>query len=872
MKSLSKVSSILVAGFFLLETALAPLALATKPAGQQDIGNYINTEKIASLIQVPAEQTFKELAAPAKLQNDFGPDSAVSERRKAKIISGLSNMPVNFIENKGQVNEKVKYYAKQRGAAIYFTADEIVFDFVREKKSIPGNSELEKTGKNSNAYYGKETRSKKEYERQVVRMKINGSNALAQITGINKLQGTHNYFIGNDKSKWRTDVPAYGEVFYKDVYAGIDLKFYAKNGTMEYDFIVHPGGNPEKIDVAFEGIDGMKVAQNGDLLVRTAFGEIRQKAPHIYQMVEGAKVEIAGGFRIKHTETAKLNKENNISYGFKLDTYNKQYALVIDPALVYSTFMGGSLYDGGYGIAVDSSGSAYVAGYTTSTDFPMTAIDTTYNGGNYDVFVFKINSSGNAIVYSTYLGGSDEDNAYGIAVDRSGNAYVAGLTQSTDFPTPNGIYTTQRGNMFDAFVFKINSSGNEIVYSTYLGGSGDDKGYAIAVDSVGNVYVTGETNSSDFPVVNAYQDTKNASSDIFVTKINSSGSAIVYSTYFGGSGGDGGRAIAVDSSGNMYVTGYTQSSTNFPIVNAIQSTYGGGSDDAFVFKLNSTGDALVYSTYLGGSSGDNGLAIAADNFGNAYITGYTWSSNFPVVNGMDAYGSSQDAFVTKINSSGSAVVYSTYLGGAGQETGYGIAVDSFGNAYVTGETNSADFPAVNALYPVKSYSVDAFVFKINSNGNAVIYSTFLGGGGNHEYGFAIAVDSFGNAYVTGETNSDNFPLENAIQSTRAGDSDSFVTKLGPIGKCVSKPVKISQTSVEYDTIQAAYSAATNTNHTILVQADVFTGPMSFSSGKRVSVTGGYGCDFIMQTGYSLITDSVTIGGAATVVMGNVIIK
>jgi hypothetical protein len=873
MKSCTKVFSILVAGFFLLETALAPLALATKPAGQQDIGNYINTKKIAPINQIPVEQTFKELAVPgAKLKNEFGPDSAVSERRKAKIINGLSNMPVNFIENKGQVNERVKYYAKQRGATIYFTADEIVFDFVREKKNAAGNSELEKSRKNSNAYSGKETRSKKEYERQVVRMKINGSNALAQITGINKLQGTHNYFIGNDKSKWRTDVPAYGEVFYKDVYAGIDLKFYANNGTLEYDFIVQPGGNPEKIDVAFEGIDGMKVAQNGDLLIRTAFGEIRQKAPHIYQRVKGEKVEIAGGFKIKQTVAANLDSGNNFSYGFKLDNYNKQYALVIDPALVYSTFMGGTKDDSGRGIAVDGAGNAYVTGYTLSNDFPVTAIDTTYNGNN-DVFVFKINSAGNALDYSTYLGGSGDDYAYGIAVDNSGNAYVTGKTASINFPTRNALYPDILGSP-DAFVTKINSSGNALVYSTYLGGSKTDAGYAIAVDDSGNAYVAGETNSDEFPVKNAFQNALAGYSDAFVTKINSTGSSIVYSTYFGGAkGSDSGRGVAVDSAGNMYVTGYTTSS-DLPVENALQSSYR-GSTDAFVTKINSSGNALVYSTYLGGSKFDAGYAIAVDSSGNVYITGNTNSGDFPTEGVLyhDVLGS-QDVFVTKINASGSAFVYSTYIGGGSGTTSYayGIAADIYGNAYVTGYTNGANFPTANALSPDISVAHDAFVTKINATGDALIYSTYLGDTSNHDYGFAIAADSFGNAYVTGDTSSRYFPLKNAIQPELAGGADVFVTKLGPIGKCVSKPVKISQTSVEYDTIQAAYSAATNTNHTILIQIEEFSGPLNFAANKQVSLLGGYYCDFVTSEGFSLITDSVTIGGSATVVMGNIIIK
>jgi hypothetical protein len=618
------------------------------------------------------------------------------------------------------------------------------------------------------------------------------------------------------------------------------------------------------------------VADNGDLLIGTAFGELRQKAPHIYQLAGGKKKEIAGGFRIKHAGSAAPQNTNEFSYGFRLGSYNKEYALVIDPPMVYSTFMGGTGNDMGNSIAVDTSGNVYITGSTASTDFPATlgAYDRNYNGGNYDVFVIKISSWG-ALVYATYLGGSDEEEGSSVAVDGSGNAYVIGLTQSADFPTSNAIYSVMQGGAFDAFVLKLNSSGNALVYSTYLGGSGDDKGYGIAVDNLGNAYVTGETNSANFPIQNAIQNSRAGSFDIFIAKLNTSGSSILYSTYFGGSGGDRGKSIAVDSSGYIYVAGYTQSSTNFPVANAVQSAYGGGYDDGFVLKLNPAGSSVIYSTYLGGSSGDQVLGIAADSSGNAYATGYTWSANFPTSNALDGSGSSQDAFITKINSSGSAFVYSTYVGGSGQEEANAIAVDNFGNAYVTGWTNSSDFPVANALDSTISTASDAFVAKINPAGSALVYSTYLGGGGNHDYGNGIAVDYLGNAYITGETNSTNFPTANAIYNTLTGGSDAFAAELGPIGLCAGKPLKILETAVEYDTIADAYTAATNIYHTIMIQSEDFTGPISFTSNKSVSLLGGYACDFDLNIGIigvSHITDSVTVGGSATVIFDRIVIK
>jgi hypothetical protein len=887
MKACIKTLSIIITAFFLLETSLAYFALAANHAGHPDANTRAGKQDI-----IEAEQALRDIIrnAPVPENNEFissgktarqivtepGQGGAASTLLKANAMKSISGLPVSFVENRGQTDKKVKYYARHGGATIYFKVDEIVFDFIREKNNTAAQAELKRSHVDKKAFDIGD--AKRELERQVVRMKLKGSDNAAAITGVNRLQGSHNYFKGNDKSKWRTNVPAYGEVYYTNVYAGIDMKFYANNGVMEYDFIVHPGADPGQIDVAFEGINGMRVAGNGDLLMRTAFGELRQKAPHIYQLAGGKKQEIAGGFRIKHAGSAAQQNRNEFSYGFRLGSYNKEYALVIDPSMVYSTFMGGTGNDMGNSIAVDISGNVYVTGNTVSTDFPATlgAYEQNYNGGNYDVFVVKINSWG-ALVYATYLGGSGTatyDYGYGIAADSSGNAYVTGLTTSSDFPIVSALKSGLTGAP-DAFVAKLNPAGSALLFSTYLGGSSSDEGYGIALDSSGNIYVTGYTNSVDFPTQNAYQNSKAGSFDVFVTKIDPSGSSIVYSTFFGGSGGDYGRSIAVDSSGYIYVGGYTSSSTSFPVANAVQSTYGGGSDDGFVLKLNPAGSSVIYSTYLGGSSGDQVLGIAADSSGNAYATGYTWSANFPTSNALDSSGSSQDAFITKINSSGSALVYSTYLGGSGQDIGSAIAVDSFGNAYVTGWTNSSDFPVANALDSTRSVAYDAFAAKINPAGNALVYSTYLGGGSNHDYGNGVAVDYLGNAYITGETNSADFPTANAIYNTLAGGSDAFVAELGPIGLCAGKPLKILETAVEYDTIADAYTAATDMYHTIMIHSEDFTGPISFASNKSVSLLGGYACDFDLNIGIigvSHITDSVTVGGSATVIFDRIVIK
>ena len=401
------------------------------------------------------------------------------------------------------------------------------------------------------------------------------------------------------------------------------------------------------------------------------------------------------------------------------------------------------------------------------------------------------------LIYSTYLGGSSDDVGFGIAVDSVGNTYVTGRTSSADFPTMNPLQPTFAGGPYDVFVTKLNATGSALVYSTYLGGSGDEFGYGIAVDGAGNAYVTGWTTSTDFPTINPFQPTYGGNSDAFVAKINPAGSALVYSSYLGGSGNDGGDSIAVDSAGNVYVTG-SASSTNFPTVSPLQPTYGGGNSDAFVAKINATGSALVYSTYLGGSGDDLGLGIAVDSAGNAYVTGGAGSTNFPTKNPLQpTYGGGfSDAFVSKINAAGTALVYSTFLGGSKSEDGNEIAVDSAGNAYVTGSTNSSDFPATPGAFQMTcnggsncaTYG-DAFVSKLNASGSALVYSTYLGGTGL-DTSISIAVDSGGNAYVTGLTESADFPTTPAAFQTKCRSihcgryGDAFVTRLNTSGSAL----------------------------------------------------------------------------------------
>ena len=489
--------------------------------------------------------------------------------------------------------------------------------------------------------------------------------------------------------------------------------------------------------------------------------------------------------------------------------------LTIDPLLIYSTYLGGSNFDGAKSVAVDFAGNAYITGETRSTNFPThNAISNTLNGGS-DAFVVKINATGTALVYATYLGGSNWEDEFGperaggIAVDSSGNAYVTGCTNSADFPTVNPIQGVHGATTnCDVYVSKLSTAGDALIYSTFLGGSSADAANAIAVDDQGSVYIVGDA-GKDFP-----GSSFTSSGHVFVTKINPAGSAIVFSWFFGGNSYEYATDVAVDSAHAIYVVGNTYS-TNFPVVNAAQPTIGGGTSshhDAFVTKIAADGASLIYSTYLGGSQTDEASGIALDDLGNAYITGVTQSNlDFPLLNAYQPiYGGERgDAFVTKLNPTGNAFVYSTYLGGNNDENYFsghgpygGIAVDSTYNAYVTGYTCSPNFPTLSSFRKGESGTCFAFVTRFNAAGDALIFSTLIGtrsSGSNDAMGTDLALDPQGNVYVVGETNATDFLTMNPLQSSRAGLYDAFVTKLDPhstsfLPLIVSPPQQISHTA------------------------------------------------------------------------------
>jgi hypothetical protein len=602
----------------------------------------------------------------------------------------------------------------------------------------------------------------------IVRMRLLGANPRPAVEGKEKLPGKSHYFLGSDRKRWRTNVPQYARVEYKDVYPGVSLAYYGNQSQLEYDFVVNPGADPGSIRLGIDGADEIKVDADGNLHVCLPGGEMLQRAPVVYQELDGVRQVIDGRFVLR----------GRAEVGFEVGHYQADRPLVLDPSLIYSTYLGGSLLDVGYSIAVDASGNAYITGSTDSTDFPTANALQADNAGGGDAFVAKLNAAGSALVYSTYLGGSSLEQGYGIAVDASGNAYVIGMTLSTDFPTANPVQAGQ-GGASDAFLAKLDEMGSALVYSTYLGGMDSDLGLGIAVDPSGSAYVTGFTASINFPTANPLQADHGGAYDAFVTKLSAAGSSLVYSTFLGGMDADFGGGIAVDASGNAYVAGSTLS-TDFPIADPFQAA-NAGRHDAFIAKLNTAGSALVYSTYLGGNSDDLGNGIAVDASANAYVVGQTGSVDFPTVNPLQAEsGGSADVFVAKLNAAGSALRYSTYLGGTGYDLGRGIAVDVFRNAHVTGRTDSTDFPTRNAFQPANAGDSDAFVAKLSTSASGwstLVYSSYLGGS-RLETSLGIAVDSFGNAYVAGGTESTDFPTVRPFQGANAGGMDAFLVKIG----------------------------------------------------------------------------------------------
>jgi len=683
-----------------------------------------------------------------------------------RMLDAYHNLPLYFEANQGQSDAQVKFLSHSADSVLFLTTSEALL-------RLPGPTST------------------------LLRMRVEGGNPEARVSGLEKLPGESNYFFGNDSKQWQTGVPHFARVSYERVYPGVDMVYYFGNQRqLEFDFVVAPGANPEIIHMSFEGARPSLDAQ-GDLLLEGPSTPIRLQKPLIYQDVNGDRKQVAGRF--------VLDSAQRIS--FAVGPYDKARSLVIDPVLSYSTYLAAQNATGA-GIAVDAAGNAYVTGNTGGYAYLTVNPIQPDPEGTRGAFIAKLNPAGTALIYSTTLSGTKTNtfftpNSRGIkvAADNAGNAYVVGLTDNTDFPTTPGAIQRSLSGGEDLFITKLNSTGSALLYSTYLGGSLDEAlGFpSIAVDTSGNAYVTGGTDSRNFPVTGGVLQPRfgGGDGDAFVAKLNATGTTLLYSTYLGGSSSDFSNDIAVDTAGNAYVAGGTDS-VNFPSTSgALQTAFKSGGRDGFVSKLNATGTALLYSTYLGGGGFDLAFGIAGDSGGNAYVTGVTSSTDFPTtaLASQRTFGGgtqgflSGDVFVSKVNPTGTSLIYSTYLGGNRDELALGIAVDASGAAYLTGQTNSANFPVTadafqtgfglrTRLYDgLGGLSSAAFLTKLNSTGTAVAYSTLFGGN-NDDFASGIALGPSNTVYLTGGTGSFNFPRTLGVYEPDRGTDfhTAFVAK------------------------------------------------------------------------------------------------
>jgi len=706
----------------------------------------------------------------------------VVETDESRVAANFGNLPLLFEPNQGQTDSQVKFLSRNPHYNLFLTSSEAVFTLpIHSSKTSPIQGRVARL------------RNPRSETQAVLRMEILGANTTPTVQGEIPGEGHTNYLTGSNASNWVRNVPQYARVHYGGIYPGVDLTFYGHQRQLEFDFIVKPGADPAAIALGIQGAEKIRTDQAGDLVLTSAAGDLRLHKPVAYQRQGDVRQPVDAAFVVKGQEVA-----------LAVGDYDRARELVIDPSVAYSTYLGGGNLDEGFGIAVDSSRAAYVTGQTTSPSaFPKKGgIPPNTFVGAQDAFITKLTPDGTGLVYSTLLGGDKDSTAVAgtatnggnaIAVDGLGNAYVVGSTTAIDFPMAGAIIPQQTlAGKQDVFIAKLSADGSTLLYSTYLGGSDDEIGFAIAVDNLFGIYAAGQTKSNDFHVQLPLQGGNNGAIDGFVAKINPDGS-LALSSYLGGSDVDNATGVAVDAAHNIYVSGITFSS-NFPTTGgAYKQTCGtcpSGVQHVFVTAIRANLSAYLYSTYIYGTQQDEADLIAVDGSSNAYIVGVTLSNDYPTTTGAfqttkKSASGSTSAFVTKLNPTGSALVYSTFLGGSGTNVGLGIAVDGSGNAYVTGKTTSTDFPTMGPSQPNLGGGADAFVTELNSSGSALLFSTYLGGtkDENAAPSAAIALDTQNppGIYVTGETASSDFPvIPGSFQTTYASGTDAFIVKYTPV--------------------------------------------------------------------------------------------
>lgn len=808
-----------------------------------------------------------------------------SPQIQARVRQELMRHTLEFEANAGQFSREVRFLSRGRNHTLFLTTTGAVLKLRTSHRETPA---LTRQRPRADVHTPVSI--------AVANLKLIGSNPSPKISGTDELPGKANYILGNNPARWHKNLPLYSRVHYAGIYPGVDLVFYGNGDRLEYDFIVSPGIDPSAISFTFasgtksgsiRAESSLLLEPNGDLALATTAGKVSLHRPVIYQERSGERHTISGGYKLKADG----------SIGFGLGQFDSTRPLIIDPVLSFSTFLGGSEVDSATAVAVDSSDNIYVAGTTSSSNLPVTAggfqqtfaddvTQCTTSQECSDAFVSKLSPDGTTLLYSTYLGGTGTDEITGIEVDSSGNAYVTGGTVSPDFPgvganSFQGTLTTgtcASAPCSDAFLIKLNNEGSGILYSTYLGGSDIESGSDVAVDSSGNVYVTGLTRSADFPATHGapgggtcVDPGTPVCTDAFVGKFNPSLSgpaSLVYLTYLGGDGDDDGIAIGVDS-GNVYVAGLilanNTGSATFPVTpGAFQTSYGGGDTDAFLAVLDSDGNLPpVYATFLGGTMNDQAEDLAlykASGTTFAYVTGFTLSANFPASTG--AYQTAcklrggqtldcVDAFLAKFNPSAAGAasrVFSTFLGGTGEDVANAISVDSTGSAVIAGATGSADFPTLAAVQSsFNGGARDVFVTKFNSDASGLIFSTYLGGSnitGDVEEAYAVATDSAGAVVVAGRTSDSGFPSLNALFPSFGGANDAFVAKLVPAFSIspdtASKTVSAGQSATFQITVTPDVGFSGDVSLGCSVTPAVALGPTCKASPNSVSVSSGPG--------------------------------
>ncbi len=779
--------------------------------------------------------TLRNTIVCAALASAPGLHYAAAQQATASVSSAYGKLPLSFEANQGQTDERVKFVARGRGYGLFLTAQEAVLTLrgtdgvakaglhnrvqnpvLQAIPALTGRASAHPLARSENA------KGETEPAFDVLRLQLAHAN-VTQPIGVGSLPGVANYFIGDKPSAWHANINTYRQVRYASVYRGVDLLYYGNQGQLEYDFVVAPGASAAPIRMHFDGARSLAVTPSGDLAIAAQHGSVVFHRPVVYQEIHGHRSPVEGSFRLLAGNTI----------GFSVGAYDHTQALVIDPVLTYSTYFGGTDVDFVTSVATGSDGSAYVTGLTLSENFPLTS--GAFQAINYasaassvtTAFISKFNASGTALLYSTYIGGNaiagtvynQGDYGKSIAVDASGNAYVTGYTYSNNFPVTTGAYQTgarQQPKQATGFVTKLNPAGTALVYSTYLGGNVLDEPTALTIDTAGNAYISGVTYSTNFPTTSGVLQTVNKSAGTgsynqFVSKLNPTGTALVYSTYLGGTAATNApigdffytSPIVVDTAGNAYVSAFT-SSSDFPVTSAAYQRSNKGGFSATLSKINPTGTALIYSTYLGGSADTYSQGLAIDSAGNAYVGGFTSSTDFPVTSGAfqtankaTVWGSNNsnnpsntNGFVTKINPAGSALVYSTYLGGTAGPWGgdqiYTLALDAAGDVYVAGSVTSSDFPVTSGAFQstnkgathccdYTTYDTNAFLTELNPTGTALLYSTYLGGSGqqnpdgagpvNGDGANDIALSSTGELFMVGFTGSSNFPTTSGAFET-----------------------------------------------------------------------------------------------------------